>query len=31
MTYGFAKLEKLPLLFKGNDFAQTDIQPALMS
>ncbi|MBV8455172.1 MAG: type II toxin-antitoxin system VapC family toxin [Acetobacteraceae bacterium] len=31
MTYGFAKVEKLPLLFKGNDFARTDIQPALNS
>jgi ribonuclease VapC len=31
MTYGFAKVEKLPPLFKGNDFAQTDIQPALNS
>ena len=28
LVYGFAKAEGLPLLFKGNDFAQTDIQPA---
>jgi ribonuclease VapC len=31
MTYAFAKVEQLPLLFKGQDFAQTDIQPALNS
>ena len=30
MTYGFAKIEKLPLLFKGNGFAQTDVEPALV-
>lgn len=28
LVYGFAKAEGLPLLFKGNDFAQTDIVPA---
>ena len=29
MAYGVAKAEREPLLFKGNDFAQTDIEPAL--
>jgi ribonuclease VapC len=29
MIYGVAKAEHEPLLFKGNDFAQTDIEPAL--
>ena len=29
MAYGFARVEGEPLLFKGADFAQTDIQPAL--
>jgi ribonuclease VapC len=29
MVYGVAKAEREPLLFKGNDFAQTDIEPAL--
>ena len=29
MAYGFAKIEGEPLLFKGNDFSQTDIEPAL--
>ena len=29
MAYGFAKAENKPLLFKGNDFALTDIAPAL--
>lgn len=29
LTYAFAKAEHEPLLFKGNDFAQTDIEPAL--
>lgn len=28
-SYALAKATYLPLLFKGNDFAQTDIQPAL--
>lgn len=28
LVYGFAKAEGLPLLFKGNDFAQTDIESA---
>jgi ribonuclease VapC len=28
-AYGLAKSLKLPLLFKGNDFAQTDIKPAV--
>jgi uncharacterized protein with PIN domain len=28
-VYGVAKVEREPLLFKGNDFAQTDIEPAL--
>ena len=29
MAYAFAKAEGRPLLFKGNDFALTDIEPAL--
>ena len=29
MVYGVAKAEGEPLLFKGKDFAQTDIEPAL--
>lgn len=29
LVYGVAKAEREPLLFKGNDFAQTDIVPAL--
>ncbi len=29
MVYGVAKAEREPLLFKGSDFAQTDIEPAL--
>ncbi|HUY47653.1 MAG TPA: type II toxin-antitoxin system VapC family toxin [Streptosporangiaceae bacterium] len=29
MTYAFARCEGQPLLFKGNDFTQTDIEPAL--
>ncbi|MEJ0016372.1 MAG: type II toxin-antitoxin system VapC family toxin [Acetobacteraceae bacterium] len=29
MVYGVAKAEREPLLFKGNDFAQTDVEPAL--
>ena len=29
MVYGVAKAERAPLLFKGNDFSQTDIEPAL--
>lgn len=29
MVYGVAKAEREPLLFKGNDFTQTDIEPAL--
>ena len=28
-AYALAKVERVPLLFKGNDFAQTDIEPAL--
>jgi ribonuclease VapC len=27
-SYALAKVRAVPLLFKGNDFAQTDIQPA---
>lgn len=27
-AYALAKVRGLPLLFKGNDFAETDIQPA---
>jgi ribonuclease VapC len=29
LVYGVAKAEHEPLLFKGTDFAQTDIEPAL--
>ena len=29
MVYGVARHEAEPLLFKGEDFAQTDIEPAL--
>jgi len=29
LVYGVAKSEREPLLFKGNDFAQTDVEPAL--
>jgi len=29
MVYGVAKAEREPLLFKGNDFSLTDIEPAL--
>lgn len=29
MVYSVAKAEREPLLFKGNDFSQTDIEPAL--
>ncbi len=29
MVYGVAKHEREPLLFKGNDFSHTDIEPAL--
>lgn len=29
MVYGVARHEREPLLFKGEDFAQTDIEPAL--
>ena len=29
MAYGVAKAEGEPLLFKGKDFAQTDVEPAL--
>lgn len=28
-SYALAKVHNVPLLFKGNDFAQTDIVPAL--
>lgn len=30
-AYSLAKLRQEPLLFKGDDFAQTDIEPALKS
>jgi ribonuclease VapC len=30
-AYALAKTRDLPLLFKGNDFASTDIRPALPS
>jgi ribonuclease VapC len=26
-AYALAKVRNLPLLFKGNDFAETDIEP----
>ena len=29
LVYGVAKAEREPLLFKGNEFSQTDIEPAL--
>ena len=29
MSYALAKREDIPLLFKGNDFARTDVTPAL--
>ena len=29
LVYGVAKVEREALLFKGNDFAQTDVEPAL--
>ena len=29
LVYGVAKAEREPLLFKGKDFAQTDVEPAL--
>jgi ribonuclease VapC len=29
VAFGFAKVEQLPLLYKGNDFPLTDIEPAL--
>jgi ribonuclease VapC len=29
LVYGVARSEREPLLFKGNDFAQTDVEPAL--
>jgi len=29
LVYGVAKVEHEPLLFKGNDFTQTDLEPAL--
>ena len=28
-AYALAKVRGLPLLFKGNDFAETDIEPAV--
>ncbi|MEA2790403.1 MAG: ribonuclease VapC, partial [Acetobacteraceae bacterium] len=28
-SYALAKVRGLPLLFKGNDFAETDIEPAM--
>jgi ribonuclease VapC len=28
-SYALAKVRHLPLLFKGSDFAETDIQPAI--
>jgi ribonuclease VapC len=30
-SYALAKTRRLPLLFKGNDFIHTDIEPALKS
>lgn len=30
LTYAVAKVAGLPLLFVGNDFAQTDLEPALV-
>jgi ribonuclease VapC len=29
MVHGVAKAARAPLLFKGNDFSQTDIEPTL--
>ena len=29
MVYDLARHEREPLLYKGNDFSQTDIEPAL--
>jgi ribonuclease VapC len=29
LSYALAKATGLPLLFKGDDFSQTDVQPAL--
>ena len=29
MAYAVAKVHDVPLLYKGTDFAQTDIRPAL--
>lgn len=29
-SYALAKVRNVPLLFKGNDFSQTDIEPALV-
>ena len=29
LVYGVARHERMPLLFKGGDFARTDIEPAL--
>jgi len=29
LVYGVARSEREPLLFKGKDFAQTDVEPAL--
>ena len=29
LAYGAAKITGEPLLFKGNDFSQTDVEPAL--
>jgi ribonuclease VapC len=31
LVYGVAKHEREPLLFKGDDFSQTDIEPVLKS
>jgi ribonuclease VapC len=31
ISYALAKTRGLPLLFKGDDFARTDVQPALMA
>ena len=31
LVYGFAKVEGEPLLFKGDDFAQTDLVAALVA
>lgn len=31
IAYSVAKFENAPLLFKGNDFIHTDIEPALKS